>query len=169
MSAEPTVRHKATAWSLVAVQAALLAGIVLASPGPGWQQTRLTDLIGTTSTIAALTIGLWSAAYLKRGLTPSPLPNGATELVTRGPYRWVRHPMYTAVMLFSAGAAIRSGGWLIAGLATLLVGFLTIKARWEETRLVQAFAGYQAYAASTPRFLRFRTPTTNNDLTMPLT
>ena len=147
--------RRRVAWLLVGVQALLLAGIVLLPPGPGWQKTPLTDSAGSISTAIAFGLGVWAVAYLRRGLTPSPIPNGESPLVVRGPYRWVRHPMYTAVMLFAGGAAIRSGGWLIASLAVALGVFLVFKARWEEERLGETFPGYQAYRARTPRFVPF--------------
>ncbi len=76
-------------------------------------------------------------------------------LVTSGPYRWVRHPMYTAFILLHMAAALLSANaflgltWL-GGLALLLAG----RVRREEAMLTEAFGTkYKAYMARTGRFL----------------
>ena len=103
--------------------------------------------------VTGAAVGLWSAAFLGRGLTPTPVPNGATELVTRGPYRFVRHPMYVAVVLFMGGVAVRSGSWFSVPLFFGLIALFHVKARWEEEQLDEVFRGYNAYKGRTPRFV----------------
>jgi len=102
---------------------------------------------------AGVAIGLWSALYLGRGLTPSPLPNGSTDLVTRGPYRFVRHPIYTAVILLGIGMAIRSGSWIVTVALVGLVVLFSVKSRWEEMHLADTFPGYEQYTTATGRFV----------------
>ncbi|MFL7810386.1 MAG: isoprenylcysteine carboxylmethyltransferase family protein [Anaerolineae bacterium] len=76
-------------------------------------------------------------------------------LVTSGPYRWVRHPMYTAfIMLHIAVALLSANAFLgltwLGGLALLLVG----RVRREEVMLNEAFGEeYREYTARTGRFL----------------
>jgi protein-S-isoprenylcysteine O-methyltransferase Ste14 len=141
------------AWTFVGVQALLLAGIVVAPRDDSWQLSQFVRVGGTGLVAVGVGVGLWAAARLGRGLTPSPLPNGATSLVSRGPYRWVRHPMYTAVMLLAVGVATRSGSWLVVAQTVALIVLFNVKARWEERRLVETFPEYTSYQATTPRFL----------------
>ena len=118
-----------------------------------WVPTDIMRTIGLVFMAAGVGVGLWSAIYLGRGLTPSQLPNGSVDLVTRGPYRFVRHPMYTAVVLLGIGMAIRSGSWIVTLALVALVVLFAIKSRWEELHLSNSFPGYGHYVASTGRFV----------------
>jgi protein-S-isoprenylcysteine O-methyltransferase Ste14 len=82
------------------------------------------------------------------------------SLVTHGPYRWVRHPMYTVLFLYLLGILLLTANLFIGGF--LLAGFLlTIATRVakEESILEEAYGQeYRAYKARTGRFwprLRF--------------
>ena len=145
--------HRGIAWTLVALQAVLLTVMVLAPRAVHWSPAPTVSAAGRGLEVLGVVIGLWAASALGAGLTASPLPNGRVGLVSRGPYRWVRHPMYTAVMMFMAGVAVLSGSWLVpAGLVMLGILF-NVKARWEEARLAEAFPGYADYRTATSRFM----------------
>ena len=145
--------HRSIAWTLVALQAVLLAAMVLAPRAVHWSLAPTASAAGRSLEVLGVIVGLWAASVLGAGLTPSPLPNGRIGLVPRGPYRWVRHPMYTAVMMFMAGVTILSGSWLVPAGLVMLVALLNVKARWEEARLAEAFPGYADYRAATNRFM----------------
>lgn len=149
-------RQRAIAWGFVAIQALLLLGLVVAPRSTQWPVTQTVQVVGWIAIVSGVALGLWAARYLGRGLTPSPLPNGAVDLVTVGPYRYVRHPMYTAVMVLSAGVAVRSGSWVVVGIAVALVGLFSVKSRWEERRLTTSFPAYAAYRERVPRFVPAR-------------
>lgn len=141
------------AWLLVAIQFLLLGVMVFYPRDAGWVPTDLLRSSGAFFMAAGVAIGLWSAAYLGRGLTPLPLPNGSTDLVTSGPYRLVRHPIYSSVMLLGIGMTMRSGSWIVlAGFLGLMVLF-AVKSRWEEMHLADAFPGYERYMDATGRFI----------------
>ncbi|MGH7470005.1 MAG: methyltransferase family protein [Longimicrobiales bacterium] len=76
---------------------------------------------------------------------------GDHELVMHGPYRYVRHPMYSALVLLFAGMFLLTRSVLVAvssGIA--LYGLLVVRTPREEQQLVERFgAGYEAYRAST--------------------
>ena len=148
-----TPRETAIAWTLVSVQFALLVLILLLPSGdawvlPAWLATaaRWTGLAG----VAVLVLG---AIGLGRSLTalPTPVPHG--ELRTGGPYRLVRHPIYTGVLALSYGAAVPSGSPAIFAAAIALTGWLAVKARWEEQQLRGRYPSYDGYAGRTPRFV----------------
>jgi protein-S-isoprenylcysteine O-methyltransferase Ste14 len=79
------------------------------------------------------------------------------ELVTSGPYRVVRHPIYSGMigMLVATGIAITAWWWLIVGAAVFVTGTL-IRTRAEERLLRGQFgAAYEAYAARVPALIPF--------------
>ncbi len=148
-----STKDQVVAWSYVTVQALLLVAIVMLPRDTSWVTGDLSRTIGSLLFFAGVGLGLWSAVYLGRGLTPSPLPNGSTELVVKGPYGIVRHPMYTAVMLLSIGISFKSGSIGVV-LATIgLIALFTVKARWEEAQLSLAFPGYRRYMEEKGRFV----------------
>jgi len=148
-----STKTRLTGWAFVLAQFALIGLMVVLPREVHYIASDLWRTLGMVLMVAGAGVGFWSAAFLGRGLTPTPVPNGATELVTRGPYRYVRHPMYVSVVLFMGGVAIRSGSWLAWPLFIGLIALFHVKARWEESQLLEVFRGYDAYVSRTPRFV----------------
>ena len=146
-------RDRLVAWVLVSAQAGLIAAAVIIPRRPDWEAPGWLDPAAWVLIGLAIGLGLWGARHLGNGLTPLPLPNGAVDLVTNGPYRWIRHPLYSAVVLGIAAIAVRSRTWTVIGVAVALAVVLAIKARWEERHLRAAFDGYADYAARVGRFV----------------
>jgi protein-S-isoprenylcysteine O-methyltransferase Ste14 len=76
-------------------------------------------------------------------------------LVTHGPYRWVRHPMYTVLYMHGLAALLLTANWLIGGVylaaLTLIVG---TRVRREEAAMAEKFGpAYREYMGRTGRFL----------------
>jgi protein-S-isoprenylcysteine O-methyltransferase Ste14 len=86
----------------------------------------------------------------------SPAPIAETErLVVDGLYRYVRNPMYVAVIIAIAGQALLLGRWVLVGYGLLataaMVAFATA---YEEPRLLRRYgADYAAYREATPGWL----------------
>jgi protein-S-isoprenylcysteine O-methyltransferase Ste14 len=79
------------------------------------------------------------------------------RVIVAGPYRWVRHPSYTAGILMITGVAIALGSWIGAIIAFLLaVAGYAYRVRVEE-RALSATLGdaYRSYAATTKRFIPY--------------
>ena len=144
-----------TARLLVAAQFTLIAVIVIL---PGRQDWPLPRVLAVACVVAVVVGGLTmvvGATALGRGLTAAPLPNAHAELRTGGLYRFVRHPIYTGLLLVMGALTVASGSALRLFVLGLLVVLLARKARWEETRLAARFPRYTEYAARTPRFVPF--------------
>jgi protein-S-isoprenylcysteine O-methyltransferase Ste14 len=77
------------------------------------------------------------------------------RLVTHGPYRWIRHPIYTYALLLAVSVFLLSGNWFVGALwigSGLVVFALRIPE--EEAELIEAFGDeYLAYRARTGRLL----------------
>ena len=101
---------------------------------------------------------IWTFHSLGPNLTDTVVTRRAHTLVTSGPYRWVRHPFYGCVALFTIGAAMAAANWFMAVTGALCVFLLVVRTRTEEEHLLARFgATYGSYRASTGRFLpRFR-------------
>lgn len=70
-------------------------------------------------------------------------------MITTGPYRWVRHPMYSGMTLLYAGMPLLLGSALAIAPAGLLAGLLAWRAVREERVLLRELPGYAAYAERT--------------------
>ncbi len=108
---------------------------------------------------AAYAVGLWlfqrSHADLGTNWSVTLQVRKEHSLVTQGVYRRIRHPMYTALFLFSLGQAIAVPNW-IAGPSYLVVMALLVAARLgpEERLMRETFgARYDEYAARTQRLV----------------
>jgi protein-S-isoprenylcysteine O-methyltransferase Ste14 len=145
-----------TARLLVAGQFVLI-GILVVLPGRhDWPVPAALTVACTVATVVGLAVMVIGATALGRGLTATPLPNAHAQLRTGGLYRFVRHPIYSGLLLTMASLTVASGSGFRLLTLGLLVLLLTLKARWEETRLTQRFQGYANYASRTPRFVPVR-------------
>jgi protein-S-isoprenylcysteine O-methyltransferase Ste14 len=68
-------------------------------------------------------------------------------VVTTGPYRFVRHPMYAGALFFFFGTPLLLGSWWGLAWALGLTGLLVIRIRIEEKALRAELPGYEEYAA----------------------
>ncbi|MFT4119965.1 methyltransferase family protein [Bradyrhizobium sp.] len=71
----------------------------------------------------------------------------AQRVISTGPYARVRHPMYSAMILFFAGIPLLLGSWWGLAMAPLLLALLTVRIRIEERTLRDGLPGYADYAA----------------------
>lgn len=79
----------------------------------------------------------------------------ATQILTHGPYRWVRHPFYACYMLGWASAAIYTQSLLSLCLFAFIVALYTVASEREERFLLASPFGaqYAEYRARTKRFI----------------
>lgn len=148
----------------VAVRAAALAAIVgtllvsAVAPGrvpwlilslPGWLRW-----VGLGLAAAAVPLIWWVMRSIGAGVSESIATRAGARLATGGPYRYVRHPLYTTgtLMYLGLALALQSLGLLliVAGIVIWLPG----RARREEAHLVASYGDdYRRYMAATGRFL----------------
>ena len=106
-----------------------------------------------------LVIGLWlfhrSHADLGTNWSITLEVREKHQLVTHGVYRWVRHPMYLALLIYSAGQALVLPNWLVGpsyGVAVVLLFALRVGP--EERMMLEEFGkDYQTYQATTKRLV----------------
>lgn len=143
---------QSAAWSLVLIQLGLLAVVFFAPHGALWARTSVVWTLAIVLVFGAIALGIASGIQLGTNLTPNPIPKQNGELVTSGVYHYVRHPIYTALMMGAAGATVL--GASIVHLTAMLCLFilLGVKARVEERMLEARFDSYHRYAGQTGRF-----------------
>lgn len=135
---------------LVAIQLACL--VYLAVTGP--LAARFPVLLAVQA--AALLLGLWAVVVVRPwNVNVAPVLRPGASLVTRGPYRWVRHPMYTAILvltgvwLFTEFSPRRLVVWLA------FVVNMVIKLLLEERYLASHFERFREYKRGTWRLIPF--------------
>ncbi len=139
-------------WLLVAFQI-FLFGVL------GLELLRARDAVsprgaaGLGGAIAGATAAGLASRRLGRELRAHPAPSPTAVLRVDGPYRLVRHPIYSGLLLLAGGLAVVSATVRAAAAFVALVAVLSLKARVEERLLAERFPEYRDYARRTPRFL----------------
>lgn len=140
----------------------LLIGLVGFAPGGRlWTHSSWLILLELGLTFSGVAILVPAFVHLGSALTANPVPKADAPLQTDGIYAYVRHPIYTGVLVAGLGVAIYRAS-VISLLAFLtLVALLNFKARWEEGFLKAKHDGYLSYMEQVPRF--FPRPRANRE------
>ncbi len=142
------------AWSYVFVQAVLLLLLVFLNGRLGPQIHSFVPMGIFFEGLGILGV-LVSAASLRSSLTAVPIPKEDGKLSTSGLYRYVRHPMYSSVLLLSFGIALHSGSAIKFILVISLYVLFHMKSAYEEKYLRLKYPEYEQYSARIPRFIPF--------------
>lgn len=135
------------------MQLALIAGVLFLPSGDVWALPVAAARAAQVLSWAGLLVVGAGLLNLGSSASPFPVPVEGSTLRTAGLFRFVRHPIYSGVILWAVASAARSGSVIVAACAVALVAWLSVKARWEEQRLAAHYPGYTEYAARTPRFV----------------
>jgi len=142
--------RRAWSWTLVTVQFACL--LALAATGP-W--------IAAAPGLLALEaaggfLGVWAVLTMRIDrVHVAPDVRPGAELVSHGPYRWIRHPMYLSLLLVGLALAWNAPSPARWGVLALLAINQVVKLTYEETLLVAALPGYRDYQTRTKRLVPF--------------
>ena len=119
--------------------------------GGGWAMYT----VGLIVVVAGLGLRVWAILTLGRFFTPSVQIQGGQRVVESGPYRYVRHPSYTGMLLALVGLGIALDDWLsLLVLALLPLTGILVRIRHEESVLLDALGDdYADYASRTSRLV----------------
>jgi protein-S-isoprenylcysteine O-methyltransferase Ste14 len=132
-------------WLLVAAFMFWVRRSILSSTGIVlWQVTPLLGIVADAVTVVGLFITLWARRMLGTNWSASVVFKERHELIEGGPYRCVRHPIYSGVLLMVLGTMLAWGRLVgVVALVVIAVG-LSVKASLEERLLRRHFP--EAYA-----------------------
>lgn len=112
--------------------------------------------IGAAIVAAGLSFTVWARLVLARNWSGTVTVKAEHELVTAGPYRLVRHPIYSGLLLAFAGSAVARGEW--RGVLAVLVASAALwwKLRLEERWMTETFGpAYVSYRKSVAALIPF--------------
>jgi protein-S-isoprenylcysteine O-methyltransferase Ste14 len=104
--------------------------------------------LGWVVAAVGLVLAVWAGVTMGQSLSPFPRPPRHAELVQRGPFRYLRHPLYVGGFLFFAGLSLVFSVYAL-GFTAVLALFWIAKARLEERHLVARFPEYEDYRRRT--------------------
>ena len=135
---------------LVIVQFACI--IFLLVTGPVMVQNIFLQIIE----FAAVCLGSISLLAINlRNVSFFPEIKSNAKLVMKGPYRFIRHPMYSSVLLFSLTLMIDQFNFLRLTVYLILLINLLIKLHYEENLLLKTFSEYSEYRKKTKKLIPY--------------
>ena len=134
-----------------------LVAYLLNPPWVAWARMALPDwlrVIGLVAIALDSVLVIWMFRSLDTNITPVHEARENAQLVTHGPYRWVRHPLYAFGFAMLIALALVTAMWWLAALAVLFIGFMLWRVPKEEATLIEIFGdAYRQYMTRTGRFL----------------
>ena len=122
---------KATSWQMV------IAWLSALSPFAVQVQNEIPLLLRGLSLIGVL-FAVWTLVALGRSFDVSPADRG---LVDRGPYRWMRHPMYASEIFSTLMIVFADLSVWNMFVTFVLIGTIVLRIRWEEA-IISGYSGY---------------------------
>jgi len=140
-------RDRATrVWIGLAIAASIAAALALRTEGV---------VAGLALMWMGLGLRAWAVVSLGASFRTTVEVDPGQPVVARGPYRWIRHPSYTGLLLLVAGFGLAAGGWLsLAACLVLPLPPIVWRIRVEEAELERVLGdAYRGYAAGRKRLL----------------
>jgi len=140
-------------WLIAMVAATWMAGQFGAASG--WRLGRWHTAAGLMVMWIGLAIRIWSVIVLGSAFRTTVEVDAGQQIVDRGPYRLVRHPSYTGILLIALGYGLALGNWLsVVILLVIPLGTMLRRIAVEEATLTEVIGQpYIAYKERTKRLV----------------
>lgn len=122
-------------------------GVYLPSIFLGW--------IAAGISVLGVGFAIWARVYLGRNWSPRPAVKVGHELVTTGPYAYVRHPIYTGIILMAFGAALTGSFFGIGAFVIACLAYISRMGKEEKIMLELFPDEYPSYKKRTKALLPF--------------
>jgi protein-S-isoprenylcysteine O-methyltransferase len=155
-----TANDRGSKWPLIAgVWATVAIGLGLAMGVPAAAITTARGSLfvaGLALMVAGLALRWYSIMVLGRSFTVDVATRPGQEVVTSGPYRWIRHPSYTGALLTLLGILVCCLNWLSFVALPLAFAGYAYRIRVEETAMTDGLGdAYREYMRRTRRLIPF--------------
>jgi protein-S-isoprenylcysteine O-methyltransferase Ste14 len=122
-----------------------------------WSKIGLPDWVrwlGVAVGLLCVVMIYWLFSSIGSGISPTSATRKQHTLVTSGPYRWVRHPLYTVGSSLFIAFGMMADNWFIAALGVLAFIAMASRTPKEEANLIEKFGDeYREYMKHTGRYL----------------
>jgi protein-S-isoprenylcysteine O-methyltransferase Ste14 len=150
---------RAERWSLLVVVAAVVCGMLGGLQLAHWHAASIGAarwplfVMGLTLMATGLFVRQWAIFVLGRFFTVDVRVDPNQTVVDRGPYRWVRHPSYSGLVVFFVGVGLALGNWAsLIVLALVPTAGLLVRIHSEEHALLAGLGEeYRRYATTRRR------------------
>lgn len=156
MTQHSTLQHPILSLGLVALQFSLIALLSYLLISQSHNRLELLPTAALIGYASAVILGLWAVKTMRLGkfnIVPDPQQN--VTLITSGPYRYIRHPMYLSILIFFLPPALFQPSFSVLLTYGLLAFTLVIKLHYEERLLRQALSSYSHYQARSKKLIPF--------------
>jgi protein-S-isoprenylcysteine O-methyltransferase Ste14 len=145
---------------LIALTLGAAIGLAAAAPSiaPSLRMPGFSRVLGVILMWLGLATRVWAIAALGASFRTTVEVDPGQTVVSSGPYKWIRHPSYTGLLLVVAGFGLTVGNWLAFAVALLLpLPGILWRIHVEEAELERVLgAAYGAYRARTTRLIPWR-------------
>ncbi len=113
---------------------------------------KTVNQLGLIIAILGFFMGLIAVIQLNKNLTPFPTPKASSELINAGLYKYIRHPIYTGIILASVGFGVYRDSLCKLIIGIILWGLFYYKSKYEEKLMIVRYHDYEGYIKKTGRF-----------------
>lgn len=113
------------------------------------------SLFVITVQVAAVALNVWARTSFQSGTFRVTAAPGAASLITRGPYRFIRHPMYSAALVFIWAGVASHLSILTLAIGITVTGVCIVRVIEEERLLRANYSEYLEYSRTTKSLIPF--------------
>jgi protein-S-isoprenylcysteine O-methyltransferase Ste14 len=102
--------------------------------------------------IIGLSVVVLAILQLNKNISPFPTPKEAAVLIQNGLFKFIRHPIYSGIILMLGGYSFYKDSWYKTAITLLLLLLFHFKTQYEEQQLQNKFKNYNTYKSKTGKF-----------------
>lgn len=109
---------------------------------------------GAVALFVCMPLLVWAQNSLGNNVSTTVITRQEHQLITHGPYRWIRNPLYSIATLYFVSLALVAASWFLLAAIALALVLLTLRLPKEEAGLIARFGDeYREYMKRTGRYL----------------